>query len=241
MESLAKFHASSILKKQADQPAPRAGLLEYCRNALFAIGLRLPGEAWLLTINYLCTNVHRLFEKDWPMVVSNVWVTPSNVVVDEDGVFQGCLDWEDTEVFPFGIAVATTHRFLGEFKTTSHKDIAVQKWTPVEGSQQLKWHFLKTLQASLDGESNVMWDERLAIAEMVGVILDRSCGYGKILEENDYPIVFDDDYRMSFLDQHIWGSGDSIADWMGRRFINAEGKLVDESLDLTDLDMVWDY
>lgn len=228
-----RFHANSILRKQADQPAPRAGLLEYCRKALFAIGLRLPCETYLGTINYLYANVHRLFEEDWPMVVSNLGLTPSSVVVDEDNNFQGCLAWDDTEVLPFGVAVSTTHRFLGEFTTTSRKGVPGRKWTPLEGFRPLKWHFLKTLQEALDGKSNVMWDERLAIAEMVGFIMDRSCGYGRILEENDYPVILDDDYRVSFLDRQIWGSGGSIADWMGRRFVHAEGKLVDDSLDLT--------
>ncbi|PQK13486.1 hypothetical protein BB8028_0004g04170 [Beauveria bassiana] len=134
----------------------------------------------------------RLEHDDWPLVLSNSGLYPSNIF------FQGrrefiCTNWSQVEVCPFGVSAASIDRFLGRYDESG-------VWRLVKDYAIWKRTFFQKLEENMPWR----WDERIHVALLLGQFLDRKHAFGEVFYGGDTEYG-DIEHRCTFLDRVMLG------------------------------------
>ncbi|KAM3502181.1 hypothetical protein MY10362_005027 [Beauveria mimosiformis] len=118
-------------------------------------------------------NLAKLFENDWPLVLSNSGLYPSNIFFQERGEF-ACSNWSQVEVCPFGVSAASIDRFLGQYDGSGI-------WRLVKDYGIWKRTFFHKLEENMPWR----WDERIHVALLLGQFLNRKHALGEVFYGGD--------------------------------------------------------
>ncbi|EJP64901.1 uncharacterized protein BBA_06076 [Beauveria bassiana ARSEF 2860] len=147
-----------------------------------------PDQGVLETIGHLT----RLFEDDWPLVLSNSGLYPSNIFLQGRREFI-CTNWSQVEVCPFGVSAASIDRFLGRYDESG-------VWRLVKDYAIWKRTFFQKLEENMPWR----WDERIHMALLLGQFLDRKHAFGEVFYGGDTEYG-DIEHRCTFLDRVMLG------------------------------------
>lgn len=143
-------------------------------------------------IDFVEGQIDKLFQRDWPMVIGNLGAGPSNCFFDR-GTYrlQGCTNWSQVQVCPFGIAEAAIDRFLCFQNRTD-------PWTLRKNYVVLKHYFFSQWATAVKA-GNIKWDERIHVALALGRLLYVNDALNK-MSENKRRMKEEEETLWAYLD-----------------------------------------
>ncbi|OAA72644.1 hypothetical protein LEL_08428 [Akanthomyces lecanii RCEF 1005] len=188
--SFARFCASAWKNKPVDLPPPRAGLLDEYTTMLDRMLVLLP-QRYHRVIRWTRGNLRVLFESNWPMVVNNLCLHPTNIAVDEwTGHMLGPISWSKAEISPFGMSLAGVYVLLGF--------VQEGKWKRVQHYEELLSLFFDVLLKEMGGSPGPPFETVMTLA----VLLERTASIGELWRHRSKVFSFRDP-QLSFLDSSL--------------------------------------
>ncbi|KAM3427583.1 hypothetical protein MY4824_009343 [Beauveria thailandica] len=208
MGHLARFFALPFKSQQAIMTEQqKMELIKKYESTLDQLSTMLPLR-FQSRLEHVRGNLARLFENDWPLVLSNSGLYPSNIFFQERGEFL-CSNWSQVEVCPFGVSAASIDRFLGRYDENGI-------WRLIKDYGILKRTFFHKLEENVPWR----WDERIHVALLLGQFLDRKHAFGEVFYGGD-TTYGDIEHRCTFLDRVMLGFEMSEEETGGRLWDHA--------------------
>lgn len=141
------------------------------------------------------SEMHLMFDSDYPYVMTHLDMLPWNILVDEHGHITGVIDWWDCKIMPFGVAIQGMF-----FNLLGWMDKQNWQWHTYEEHAEIEKLFWFTYDG-IAGPLTPKERRAMEVTQMVGYFLrfgstwDESIG-----ETGDYRPTREGEEKMHYLD-----------------------------------------